>query len=107
MPYVSNAQRRFFHSPGAKRAGITSAEVKEFDQASKGKKLPERKKKSVKMDKKELIKEHKHLVKVLEQPTKKSLTKEASKQKEELKGYVKKKYNYKGQTLLKRAMKKI
>jgi len=42
MPYKSDAQRRFFHSPGAKRAGITKAEVKEFDQASKGEKLPEK-----------------------------------------------------------------
>lgn len=41
MPYVSNAQRRFFHSPGAKKAGITTSQVKEFDSASKGKKLPE------------------------------------------------------------------
>lgn len=41
MPYVSNKQRRFFHSEGAKKAGITPSEVKEFDKASKGKKLPE------------------------------------------------------------------
>ena len=44
-PYVSDAQRRFFHSPGAKRAGISKATVKEFDQASKGRKLPARVKK--------------------------------------------------------------
>jgi len=42
MPYKSDAQRRFFHSAGAKKAGITSAQVAEFDSASKGKKLPER-----------------------------------------------------------------
>ena len=42
MPYKSARQRRFFHSPGAKRAGITSAEIAEFDVASKGMKLPER-----------------------------------------------------------------
>jgi len=42
MPYKSDAQRRFFHSPGAAKAGITPAEVKEFDTASKGKKLPEK-----------------------------------------------------------------
>lgn len=41
MPYVSDAQRRFFHSAGAKKAGITPKQVKEFDSASKGKKLPE------------------------------------------------------------------
>jgi hypothetical protein len=40
-PYVSDAQRRFFHSPGAKKAGLTSKQVSEFDQASKGMKLPE------------------------------------------------------------------
>lgn len=43
MPFKSDAQRRFFHSPGAKKAGITDKEVNEFDQASKGMKLPERK----------------------------------------------------------------
>jgi hypothetical protein len=43
MPYVSDAQRRFFHSSGAARAGISQATVKEYDQASKGKKLPEKK----------------------------------------------------------------
>lgn len=43
MPYKSDAQRRFFHSAGAKKADITPAEVKEFDSASKGMKLPEKK----------------------------------------------------------------
>lgn len=47
MPYASNAQRRFFHSPGAKRAGISKATVKEFDRASKGMKLPAKKKKTI------------------------------------------------------------
>lgn len=42
MPYKSDAQRRFFHSPGAKKAGISENQVKEFDSASKGKKLPEK-----------------------------------------------------------------
>lgn len=42
--YKSDAQRRFFHSPGAKRAGISKKTVGEFDRASKGKKLPEKKK---------------------------------------------------------------
>jgi len=45
MPYRSAMQRRFFHSAGAAKAGITSAEVAEFDSASKGKKLPEKVKK--------------------------------------------------------------
>lgn len=42
MPYKSDAQRRFFHSAGAKAAGISEKTVKEFDKASKGKKLPEK-----------------------------------------------------------------
>ena len=40
-PYVSDAQRSFFHSKGAKKAGITPKQVSEFDSASKGKDLPE------------------------------------------------------------------
>lgn len=44
MPYVSDAQRRFFNSPaGIKKIG--AEKVEEFNQASKGKELPERKKK--------------------------------------------------------------
>lgn len=43
MPYRSNAQRKFFHTKTAEKKGITKAMVKEYDQASKGKKLPERK----------------------------------------------------------------
>jgi len=42
MPYKSDAQRKFFHTDTAKKKGITSAVVKEFDQASKGMKLPEK-----------------------------------------------------------------
>lgn len=42
MPYKSEAQRRFFHSEGAAKAGITPAMVQEWDAASKGKKRPER-----------------------------------------------------------------
>lgn len=42
MPYKSLKQERFFHTETAKKAGITDAEVKEFDQASKGKKLPQK-----------------------------------------------------------------
>src|SRR4029077_10588676 len=42
MPYRSDAQRRFFHTDTAKKAGITSSDVEEFDKASKGKKLPEK-----------------------------------------------------------------
>jgi len=43
MPYKSDAQRRFFHTDTAKKAGITDKEVNEFDKASKGMKLPEKK----------------------------------------------------------------
>jgi hypothetical protein len=42
MPYKSDAQRRFFHSPGAVKAGISSGVVNEFDKASKGMDLPEK-----------------------------------------------------------------
>lgn len=41
MPYVSDAQRKFFHTDTARKAGITPADVKHWDDASKGKKLPE------------------------------------------------------------------
>lgn len=40
MPFKSMKQERFFHTPTAKKAGITDDEVNEFDQASKGIKLP-------------------------------------------------------------------
>lgn len=42
MPYVSDAQRRFFHTPTARAHGISAATVREFDTASKGMKLPAR-----------------------------------------------------------------
>lgn len=45
MSYKSLAQERFFHSPGAKKAGITKKQIKEFDTATKGKKLPKKVKK--------------------------------------------------------------
>lgn len=48
MPYASDAQRRFFHSPGAAKAGITTKQVAEYDSASKGKNLPERKHEAMK-----------------------------------------------------------
>jgi len=41
MPYKSQAQRRKFHAL-LNRGQISAATVAEFDQASKGKKLPER-----------------------------------------------------------------
>lgn len=47
MPYKSDKQRKFFHTETAKKAGITAAEVKEFDKASKGMKLPKQAKKKM------------------------------------------------------------
>jgi hypothetical protein len=44
MPYKSDAQRRFFHAAEA-RGEIKPSTVHEFDEASKGKKLPEHVKK--------------------------------------------------------------
>lgn len=41
VPYVSDAQRRFFHSKGARKAGISKKTVEEYDAASKGMDLPE------------------------------------------------------------------
>lgn len=41
MPYKSDAQRRKFHAM-LNRGEISAKTVKEFDQASKGKKLPEK-----------------------------------------------------------------
>jgi hypothetical protein len=42
-PYQSDAQRRFFHSPGAAKAGLSAAEVAKWDEESKGQTgLPER-----------------------------------------------------------------
>jgi hypothetical protein len=45
MPYKSDAQRRFFHTDTARKKGIKPETVEEFDEASKGKKLPEYKEK--------------------------------------------------------------
>lgn len=41
MPYKSEAQEKFFHSPKAAAQGISSDTVREFDEASAGKSLPE------------------------------------------------------------------
>ncbi len=46
MPYKSAAQRRFFHSKGAKRAGISAQTIREWDAASRGRNLPKRTRKS-------------------------------------------------------------
>lgn len=42
MPYVSDRQRRFFHTATARKHGITPAMVREYDEASRGKDLPEK-----------------------------------------------------------------
>ena len=47
MPYKSEAQRKFFHTPTAKAKGITKETVEEFDEASKGMKLPPKSKKGL------------------------------------------------------------
>ena len=41
MPYKSKAQERLFHAK-EERGEISAEVVKEFDKASKGKKLPEK-----------------------------------------------------------------
>lgn len=48
MPYKSDAQRKFFHTDTARKKGISKETISEFDQASKGLKLPKRKKKAAK-----------------------------------------------------------
>lgn len=45
MPYKSEAQRRWAHTDAGKKALGGASAVHEWDQASKGKSLPERKKK--------------------------------------------------------------
>jgi len=42
MPYASDRQRRFFHTATARKHGITPAMVREYDEASRGKDLPEK-----------------------------------------------------------------
>jgi hypothetical protein len=51
MPYKSDAQRRFFHTDTARKKGIKPGTVEEFDEASKGMKLPERKEKGERVKK--------------------------------------------------------
>lgn len=46
MPYKSEAQRKFFHTDTAKRAGISKKTVEEFDKSSKGMHLPRKKTKA-------------------------------------------------------------
>ena len=51
MPYVSQKQRAFFHTATARKKGISKATVEEFDQASKGMKLPKKVKEARKFKK--------------------------------------------------------
>lgn len=44
MPYKSEAQRKWAHTAAGKKALGGAAKVREWDRATKGKKLPERKK---------------------------------------------------------------
>lgn len=41
--YKSKAQQRFFHTASARKKGITPQMVEEFDSASKGMMMPEKK----------------------------------------------------------------
>lgn len=41
-PYVSDAQRRFFHTDTARAKGISAEDVAGKDKASKGRSLPKR-----------------------------------------------------------------
>lgn len=41
-PYRSDSQQAFFHGPGAKKAGITKADIARWDKESKGKDVPKR-----------------------------------------------------------------
>jgi len=50
MPYASEAQRRKFHAMES-RGEISRSVINEFDKASKGMKLPEKKKKKSDLDK--------------------------------------------------------
>ncbi len=52
MPYESNSQRRWAHTAKGIKALGGKAKVAEWDRASKGKKLPEKKMKSKGMKKK-------------------------------------------------------
>lgn len=42
MPFVSDRQRRFFHTESARKHGITPAMVREYDDASRDQRIPER-----------------------------------------------------------------
>lgn len=43
MPYVSKAQQGYMHANVGKKRGLTGKVIKEFDNASRGLKLPKRK----------------------------------------------------------------
>jgi len=92
MPYVSQAQRRWAHTETGLKALGGASKVAEWDKASKGRKLPARKKrrKYVPPTKAQMIKEHEELVPILRSGNKKGLRREAKEQGEELRGLKKK-----------------
>lgn len=59
MPYVSDAQRKFFHA-NADKLTKQGVNIEEWDRASKGLKLPERVEKKKQVLKK-LVKKHRNL----------------------------------------------
>jgi 8-oxo-dGTP pyrophosphatase MutT (NUDIX family) len=86
-PFVSEAQRRWGHTQAGKEALGGNAGVHEWDEATKGKKLPERVSKSDKkicMTKPAFIAEHKKLVDTLKHPSKKGVNEEIKDQSKEL-----------------------
>jgi hypothetical protein len=45
MPYVSDAQRKYFNANAGKKKGLTTEIVREWNSASKGQRVPAKKKK--------------------------------------------------------------
>jgi hypothetical protein len=85
-PYVSEAQRRWAHTLTGKKALGGNAGVHEWDEATKGKKLPEKvAKKEVCLPKEDFVEEHKDLVNILKHPSKKKINREIKEQSKELK----------------------
>ena len=84
-PWVSQVQAAWGNSPAGKEA-LGSSGVKEWNDATKGKKLPKKVAKTDKvcMPKKDFVEEHEDLVDVLKHPSKKKIDKEIKEQSEEL-----------------------
>ena len=93
-PYVSLAQERWAHTPSGEEALGGKSGVHEWDEATKGKKLPEKVSKSDKkvcMTKPAFVAEHKKLVNILKHPSKKGVNEEIEDQSKELKEEMSKK----------------